>query len=93
MTLIYYYIHIYIAELIMLNTRYTVWATNADLEEVQNFYIGDSKDIAETLACRLFLKHEQQKDFMVTARRGLDTEIHGTVFTDRTKRLRGECQG
>jgi hypothetical protein len=77
----------------MLNTRYTVWATNADLEEVQNFYIGDSCDIAETLACRLFVKSGMQKDFMVTARNGYETEIHASVFSDRTKRLRGECQG
>jgi len=76
-----------------MSTRYTVWATNADLEEVRNYYIGDSRDIAETLACRLFLASMFEKDFMITARKGTETEIHGTLFSDRTKRLRDECQG
>jgi hypothetical protein len=76
----------------MLNARYIVWETNADLEEIRNFYIGDSRDIAETLACRLYLKSGYRKDFMITVRRGGETEIHGTLFSMETKRLRGECQ-
>lgn len=76
-----------------MSIRYTVWETNADLEEVLNFYIGDSRDVAETKACRLFVGSGFEKDFMITARNGVETEIHGTLFSDRTKRLRDECQG
>lgn len=77
----------------MLDARYTVWETNADNEEIRNYYIGDSRDIAESLAVKLFVKSGYRKDMMVTVRRGGETEIHGTLFSEETKRLRGECQG
>jgi hypothetical protein len=76
----------------MLDARYTVWETNADLEEVRNFYIGDSRDIAESLAVKLYVKFGYRKDYMITVRRGYETEIHGSLFSMETKRLRGECQ-
>ena len=77
----------------MLDARYTVWETNADNEEIRNYYIGDSRDIAESLAVKLFVKSEYRKDMMITVRRGGETEIHGVLYSEKTKRLRGECQG
>jgi hypothetical protein len=77
----------------MQNVRYTVWETNADIEEVLNYYIGDSYDIAETLAYRLFAEFNNQKDFMITVRRNGEIEVLSTLFTTKTAALRGECQG
>lgn len=76
----------------MLNKRYTVWETNADLEQIQNFYIGDSCDVAESLAVKLYTKSGYRKDIMITVRNGKEIEIHGSLFSMETKRLRGECQ-
>jgi len=90
---VYYYIVIATVKQQIMSIRYTVWETNADLEEVRNYYIGDNRDVAETLACRLFVKAFCEKDFMITARNGSDTEIHGMLFSDLTKARRNECQG
>ena len=76
----------------MLDARYTVWETNADLEQVKKFYTGGSRDIAETLAVRLYTKSEYRKDIMIEVRKGCEVEIHGSLFSMETKRLRGECQ-
>ncbi len=77
----------------MPDARYTVWETNADLEEIRNFYIGDSRDIAESLAVKLYTKSGYRKDYMITVRSSGEVEIHGSLFSMETKRLRGECQG
>ena len=85
--------HNLLAKVSMLDARYIVWETNADHEEIRNYYIGDSRDIAESLACKLYVKSEYRKDFMITVRRAGETEIHGSLFSEKTKRLRGECAG
>lgn len=73
---------------------YTVWRTSADLDEIQSYYCGESRDVAESLAVRLFVASEYQQDFMVTWRPdSVNTEILGTLFSQRTRALRGECQG
>lgn len=74
-----------------LNVLYKVWETNADFECVQLVYSGFVRDIAESLVAKAFVRSERLKDFMVL---NSDTnEMVSNCLSDRTKRLRNECQG
>jgi hypothetical protein len=67
-----------------------VWQTNRWYEEIRNFYIGESKDIAETLTLKLFNKGNKKKDFMITKRENGVVDIHAYIFSDESKALMKE---
>lgn len=74
-----------------LNVLYAVYETNADFECVNLVHSGFDRDIAESIAAKTFVRSERLKDFMVLNR---DTnEMMAHCLSDRTKRLRSECQG
>jgi len=76
-----------------MNKRYTVYETNADLEPLHSHYSGESQDIAETTMLKLFPQNTATKDFMITSTVGGEVHLHALMLSDRSKRLRGECQG
>jgi hypothetical protein len=76
-----------------LNTErlYEVYHTNADLEQLNLVWQGFDRDIAESFMVRRFKESFYSQDFMLynhTAQEPLCL-----LFSEHTKRLRGECQG
>ncbi len=69
--------------------RFTVYETNADYEPLRSVYNGESLDIAETLAVKVFKQHAFEKDFMVVNMTKRD--VVSVILSERTKRIRGEC--
>lgn len=71
-------------------TPCSVWRTNADLEQIQLMDKFANRDLAETAARKLFVQNGTLVDFAIA-----DSSNHmmGAFFSDRTMRLRGECQG
>ena len=70
---------------------YQVWQTNADLENVILCYRGVSLDWAESLAVKLLKDSDYTVDYMVYC--VTTQEIIAYAFSERTKSIRGECQG
>jgi hypothetical protein len=70
---------------------YCVSMTTADLEQVAVQCRTVSRDIAESVADKLFAEWEYQQDFMVYDERS--QEVVGLWLSEETKRQRGECQG
>lgn len=70
---------------------YQVWQTNADLENVILCYRGPSLDWAESLALKLLAESAYTVDYMVYCES--TQEILAYAFSERTKSIRGECQG
>jgi len=68
---------------------YAVFETNADLARIDVVHAGISRDTAESYMYREFLEHNHLKDFYVEC----NSEIVAYMFSERTKQLRGECQG
>ena len=67
---------------------YIVFETNADQEVVKQLYQGPSFDIAEHVAMNAFMKSYCQTDIGVWR----EDDQHATfLFSDETKRKRGEC--
>lgn len=69
---------------------YKVYLSNPDFECIERVFFNTSRDIAETKAVKLFLQNGCMQDFIVL---DAGNEMVSNVLTDRTKRLRGECQG
>jgi len=70
---------------------YKLYETNADLEQVALVFSGYHKDIAETVLWKVFKAADYEKDFYI-----IDSntwEIVSMIFSARTSKLRGECQG
>ena len=70
---------------------YSVWQTNADLEQVKLVYQGYVRDQAETKMFLLWRASGYGADFMMLNSEDL-SKIE-TAFSTKTKMLRGECQG
>ena len=70
---------------------YEVIETNADVEYCKLIYQTFCKDLAETVMHKAFIVAGFEKDFVVIDRNSFD--IVSYCFTERTKALRGECQG
>jgi hypothetical protein len=73
------------------NVIYEVIETNADVEYCKLIYQTMHRDLAETIMNKAFKVAEFEKDFVVINRNSFD--IVSYCFTERTKALRGECQG
>jgi hypothetical protein len=73
------------------NVIYEVIETNADVEYCKLIYQTFCKDLAETVMDKAFKVAGFEKDFVVIDRNSFD--IVSYRFTERTKALRGECQG
>jgi hypothetical protein len=70
---------------------YEVYTTNADLEFVTVVHQGFDRDIAETKMYHLYRSSGYGKDFVLWNR--YSQVIEASVFSSKTKQLRGECQG
>lgn len=69
---------------------YIVFETNADQQMLKELYQGPSFDIAEHIAMKAFMDSYCQTDIGVWR----EDDGHATfLFSDETKRLRGECLG
>lgn len=70
---------------------YEVYTTNADLEFVTVVYQGFDRDMAETKMYLLFRSSGYEKDFVLWNR--TSQVIEASVFSEKTRQLRGECRG
>ncbi len=74
---------------------YAVYTTNADLELVKVVFQGYDRDMAETRMFHLFRSSAYETDFMLLGQilKTGKVEMTSYCFTEKTKHLRGECQG
>lgn len=70
---------------------YELYETNADLEPMKFLHVGYHKDIAESKLWNAFLASDYEKDFYVIEQK--TREIVSMIFSARTSKIRGECQG
>lgn len=73
------------------STLYQVYETCADLSQEKLVYQSFVRDIAETVMFNLFKAGQYEKDFVLFNRKTNVIEV--TAFSERSKQLRGECQG
>jgi hypothetical protein len=73
----------------MQKITYTVYETNADLEQVCLIHSGYWKDIAETIMLNRFADSGLSKDFMLLSHN--DQNFVEVLFSYKTLQLRGEC--
>lgn len=73
------------------NTIWEVYETNADLQQLKLVHQGFDKDMAETKMVHLFNNSGYEQDYMLYNR--ATQQPMALLFSERTKQLRGECQG
>jgi len=74
----------------MYEVLYEVYTTNADLEHLTVVHQGFDRDIAETVMVKKFKQSEYMGDFILYNH--YSQEMLCLLFSERTKRLRNECQ-
>ena len=75
----------------LLARQYSVFRTNADLEEIQFIGTYNTRDIAESVMMQKFIAQEGVVDYMLVEAKS--HELICTAFSPRTMILRNECQG
>jgi len=68
---------------------YGVFKTNSDLECLEAVHVGINRDVAESYMFQAFVAGQHREDFYIES----GQDIVAYMFSDRTKQLRGECQG
>jgi hypothetical protein len=73
------------------DTVLEVYETDADLTPGKLIYQGFVRDVAETKMYLAFRASGYSVDFLLYNRRTMENEV--LCLTNRTRHLRGECQG